>query len=220
MAAERWLAAIWPVVRAQLPAAPARVVELGCGPLGGFIPRLRASGYDAVGVDPKAPQEAGYHRVEFEQAELPAEADALVASASLHHVADPAQVLDRVAATLAPGGTVVVVEWAWEDFDESTAEWSFRRLGSEEGWLRRRRDGWLGSGEPWSTYLQGWAREEGLHEAQTLLALLDERFERRQLSRGPYLFADLSSTSPEDEQRAIDAGEITAIRVEYAGRKA
>jgi hypothetical protein len=50
--------------------------------------------------------------------------------------------------------------------------------------------------------------------------LLDERFERRQLSRGPYLFADLSATSPEDEQRAIDAGEITAIRVDYAGRKA
>lgn len=220
MAAERWLAATWPVVHAQLPAAPARVVELGCGPLGGFVPRLRASGYDVVGVDPKAPQEAGYHRVEFEQAELAAEADALVASASLHHVADPGEVLDRVAATLAPGGAVVVIEWAWEDFDESTAEWSFRRLGSEEGWLRRRRDGWLGSGEPWSTYLQGWAREEGLHEAQTLLALLDERFERRQLSRGPYLFADLSSTSPEDEQRAIDAGEITAIRVDYAGRKA
>jgi SAM-dependent methyltransferase len=214
MAAERWLAAIWPVVHAQLPAAPARVVELGCGPLGGFVPRLRASGYDAVGVDPKAPQEAGYDRVAFEQAELPAEADALVASASLHHVTDPGEVLDRVAATLAQGGT------AWEAFDESTAEWSFRRLGSEEGWLRRRRDEWLGSGEPWSTYLQGWAREEGLHEAKTLLALLDERFERRQVSRGPYLFADLSSTSPEDEQRAIDAGEITAIRVDYAGRKA
>ena len=219
-AADRWFAAIWPIVHAQLPAPPARVVELGCGPLGGFVPQLRAGGFDAVGVDPKAPEEAGYHRVEFEQAELPAEADALVASASLHHVADPAEVLDRVAATLAPGGTVVVVEWAWEDFDEPTAEWSFRRLGSEEGWLRRRRHEWLGSGEPWSTYLQGWAREEGLHEAQTLLALLDERFGRRQLSRGPYLFADLASTSSEDELDAIDAGEIRALRVDYAGFKA
>ena len=207
-------------MRAQLPAAPARVVELGCGPLGGFVPRLRESGYDAVGVDPKAPQEAGYHRVEFEQAELPAEADALVASASLHHVADPCEVLDRVAATLAPGGTVVVVEWAWEDFDEPTAEWSFRRLGSEEGWLRRRRDEWRESGEPWSTFLQGWARGHGLHSAQTLLSLLDERFERRQLSRGPYVFADLPSTSPEEEQQAIDGNEIRAIRVDYAGLKA
>jgi SAM-dependent methyltransferase len=220
MAAERWLAAIWPVVRAQLPAAPAHVIELGCGPLGGFVPRLRSSGYDAVGVDPKAPEEAGYHRVEFEEAELPPGADALVASASLHHVADPAEVLDRVAATLAPGGTLVVVEWAWEDFDQPTAEWCFGRLGSEEGWVRRRRDGWLGSGEPWTTYFQGWAREEGLHSAETLLRLLDERFERRQLSRGPFVFADLEATSPEDEQRAIDEGEIRATRVDYAGLRA
>ena len=153
-AAERWLTAIWPLVRARLPAAPARVIELGCGPLGGFVPRLRSSGYDAVGVDPKAPQEAGYHSVEFEQAELPVEADALVASASLHHVANPADVLDRVAATLVLGGTLVVVEWAWEDFDEPTSEWAFRLLGSAEGWLRRRRDEWLASGETWITWLE------------------------------------------------------------------
>jgi len=220
MAADRWLAAIWPSVQARLPAAPARVVELGCGPLGGFVPRLRTSGYDAVGVDPEAPQEEGYHRVEFEHAQLPGEADALIASTSLHHVADPVEVLDRVAATLASGGTLVVVEWAWEEFDEATADWGFRRLGSEEGWLRRRRDGWLESGEPWSTYLQGWAREHGLHASRTLLGLLDERFERRELSRGPFLFADLASTGPDDEQRAVDEGEIRALRVDYAGLKA
>ena len=211
---------MWPVVQKWLPAAPARVIELGCGPLGGFVPMLRSNEYDAVGVDPKAPEEAGYQRVEFERAELRGTVDAIVASASLHHVADPAEVLDRVAATLAPGGTVVVVEWAWEDFDEPTAEWCFGRLGSEEGWVRRRRDAWLGSDEPWSTYFQGWAREEGLHSAESLLRLLDERFERRQLSRGPFVFSDLASTSLEDEQRAIDAGEIRATRVDYVGRKA
>ena len=51
-----------------------------------------------------------------------------------------------------------------------------------------------------------------------MLALLDERFDRRQLSRGPYLFADLASMSAEDEQGAIDAGEIRATRVDYVGR--
>ena len=54
-AAERWLTAVWPVVRGRLPAPPARVVEIGCGPLGGFVPMLGASGYEAVGVDPVAP---------------------------------------------------------------------------------------------------------------------------------------------------------------------
>jgi hypothetical protein len=45
---ERWLAAVWPFVRASLPAAPARVVEIGCGPLGGFVPRLESAGYRAT----------------------------------------------------------------------------------------------------------------------------------------------------------------------------
>jgi SAM-dependent methyltransferase len=217
-AAERWLAAVWPIVHARLPAAPARVVELGCGSLGGFVPMLRSSGYDALGVDPQAPDAAAYRRVEFERAELPAETDAIVASTSLHHVADPAEVLDRVVETLAPGGTLVVIEWAWEDFDEATAEWCFSRLGSEEGWLRRRRDEWDASGDPWSAYLRAWAREERLHSAETLLGLLNERFECQELSRGPHLFADLASMSAEDEQGAIDAGEIRATRVDYVGR--
>jgi hypothetical protein len=37
---DRWLAAVWPFVRRQLPSAPARVLEVGCGPLGGFVPAL------------------------------------------------------------------------------------------------------------------------------------------------------------------------------------
>ena len=66
--AERWIAAAWPQVRGRLPAPPARVLDLGCGPHGGFVPRLRAEGYDAVGVDPRAPDQAHYQRVEFERA--------------------------------------------------------------------------------------------------------------------------------------------------------
>jgi hypothetical protein len=29
---------------------------------------------------------------------------------------------------LVPGGVLVVVEWAWERFDEATARWCFARL--------------------------------------------------------------------------------------------
>jgi len=61
---ERWLAATWPLVRQHLPAAPARVLEIGCGPLGGFVPALRETGYDAVGIDPQAPHGPGYQRIE------------------------------------------------------------------------------------------------------------------------------------------------------------
>jgi hypothetical protein len=50
-----WLAAVWPFARDQLPLAPATVLEVGCGTLGGFVPVLLDAGYQAVGVDPEAP---------------------------------------------------------------------------------------------------------------------------------------------------------------------
>ena len=166
---------------------------------------LRSSGYEAVGVDPEAPKGADYRRVEFENVEPFGEVDAVVASTSLHHVADPGQVIDRVAATLAPSGMVVVIEWNWERFDKATAEWCFQRLGSdEEGWLRHRRDEWVALGQPWSVYVREWALKEHLHAATTLLGLLDERFKREHLADGPYFF-DLAETTEADELAAIKA---------------
>jgi SAM-dependent methyltransferase len=218
-AAERWLAAVWPAVRGWLPAPPAQIVEIGCGTLGGFVPMLRSSGYKALGIDPEAPDEEHYQRVEFEQAELVQDLDAVVASTSLHHVADPAEVLDRITTTLAGGGTLVVVEWAWEEFDEATADWCFQHVGPDEqaGWLHRRRDEWVASGQSWSAYVQAWAEDERLHSASTLLRLLDERFERVHLARGPYFFPDLAGVTEEDERAAIEAGKIRATRVDYVG---
>jgi SAM-dependent methyltransferase len=218
---ERWLAATWPLVRAHLPAPPARVVDIGCGSLGGFVPMLHFSGYDAVGVDPQAPDEASYQRIEFEHAELSQQVDAVVASTSLHHVADPALVIDRISGTLARSGRLIVLEWAWEDFDEDTAEWCFERLGPEDeaGWLHLRRDEWLASGRNWASYLRGWAAGEKLHTGQVLVELLDQRFQHRLLTRGPYFFPDLADTTDADEQAAIDAGQIRATRIDWVGER-
>ena len=95
---ERWIGAIWPLVHRHVPAAPAKVLELGCGSLGGFIPMLREAGYDALGIDPHAPDGPHYQRTEFERAELPQAVDAVVASTSLHHVTDPTEVIERTPA--------------------------------------------------------------------------------------------------------------------------
>lgn len=77
--ADHWLVALWPRVKAQLPSAPARVIEIGCGPHGGFVPLLDTSGYDATGIDPKAPEGLHYQRVEFENSELPTQVDTVIA---------------------------------------------------------------------------------------------------------------------------------------------
>ena len=219
---ERWLDALWPFVRSWLPAAPARVVEIGCGSLGGFVPRLEQAGYEATGIDPKAPQGPSYRQAEFEESSIPGPVDAIVASLSLHHVADLGGVLDLVHATLAPGGVAVIVEWARERFDEATARWCFDRLpepGDDPGWLHGQQAEWRQSGLPWEDWLRSWAQAEKLHTGQDILNGLDGRFDRETLGFGPYFFADLAATSEADEQAAIDAGLIQANRILYAGRR-
>jgi SAM-dependent methyltransferase len=219
---ERWLAAVWPFVHGSLPAAPARVVEIGCGPLGGFVPRLEQAGYEATGVDPEAPSGASYQQAEFEDWDNRGHADAIVACTSLHHVAGLAEVLNLVDSALIPGGTVVVVEWAREWFDEATARWCFGRLpgpGADPGWLDRLHAEWRESGQPWDAYLEDWARAEGMHTGLDILNGLDARFDREALSFGPYFFADLAGTSEADEQASIDIGLIKANRIDYVGRR-
>jgi SAM-dependent methyltransferase len=221
---ERWLAEAWRFVRARLPSPPATVLEVGCGPLGGFVPALLGGGYDAVGVDPKAPEGPGYHRIEFERYQPPRPVGAVVACTSLHHVADLDEVLDRVGAALAPEGALVVVEWAWERFDQATARWCFARLApaapaAEPGWLQRHRDQWAASGQPWEAYWRAWAAQEGLHTGQAILRGLEARFGRQESGFGPYFFADLAGTTQADEQAAIDAGQVQATGIRYAGRR-
>lgn len=221
---ERWLGPLRPFVLSRLPPAPASVIEIGCGTVGGFVPELRQSGYEAVGVDRDAPDGPDYQRVDFEDYAPSRPVDAILASRSLHHVRDVDEVLDGVTAALRPGGVIVVLEWAWERFDESTARWCFARLEpsppEDPGWLQRRRDGWLASGEAWQAYFEGWAEEHGLQRSDRVLAGLDARFERMSSEYAPYFFADLAGGSEAAEQAAIDAGEIRATGIRYAGRLA
>jgi hypothetical protein len=160
-----WLAAAWPFVRRQLPPAPARVLEVGCGTLGGFVPAL-----------------------------------------------------------LVPDGVLVVMEWAWERFDEATARWCFARLtppapGEAPGWLHKHQERWAASGQPWDAYLPAWATEEQLHRAEAIVRGLDARFHRQLHVEAPYFFADLAATSEAEEQAAIDAGLIRAGGIRYAATR-
>jgi SAM-dependent methyltransferase len=221
---ERWLSALWSFVGAKLPAPAATVIEIGCGPRGGFVPAMRGAGYEATGVDPKAPDGADYHQVEFERYDVDVPVDAIVACTSLHHVADLDDVLDRVATALRPGGTLIVVEWAWERFDEMSARWCFERLSApapptEPGWLHRHYERWLESGQPWDRYFRSWAEEEKLHPGAAILQALDGRFARREAAYKPYFFSDLAGISEGSEQQAIDAGEIIATGIRYVGAR-
>jgi SAM-dependent methyltransferase len=215
---ERWLTAAWPFIATALPPAPAPVLDLGCGPLGGFAPALRQAGYQAIGVDPEAPSDLDYQRLPFEDYRPPHPFHAVIASLSLHHVSDVGDTVDQVADALAPAGVLIVLEWASERFDEATARWSFAQLGddSEPSWLTRRRDEWISSGQPWDSYFGSWLRETGLHSWDDLRRQLERRFDARLITTGPYLFADLGA-SEADEQVAIDAGLIRPTGARFVG---
>ncbi len=222
MPKDAWLAETWTFVAAALPLAPAEVLEIGCGPLGGFVPELRRSGYAAMGVDPEAPDSDGYERCGFEDYRLEYPLDAVIACTSLHHVADLGAVLDKMAAALVPGGRAVVIEWARELFDEATARWCFARLapdhpGVEPGWLHRQRDEYAASSKSWEAHCGDWAAAAGLHRGEDVVAGLDARFDRVSCTQGPYFWCDLAGTSVADEQFAIDTGQIRATAVRYTG---
>jgi len=219
----RRLAATWPEVRERLPQAPADVVEIGCGPLGGFVPWLREAGYAAVGVDPEAPSEPSFRSIRFEEYEPPGSVDAVVAGTSLHHVDDLAEVLDRVADALRPGRVVIVIEWDWQRFDEATARWCFARLrppadDDEASWLHRHKEGWASSGRSWPEYWRGWIEEEGLHAGRDIVRALDQRFDRQACEYGPYFFPDLEATKAE-EAEAITAGVVQATGFTWVGNR-
>jgi SAM-dependent methyltransferase len=143
----------------------------------------------------------------------------VIASLSLHHVADPGAVLDHVCDVLAPGGTLVVIEWISECLDEATAQWCFHhQLRDHEGaWLAELCSEWTESALSWGVFFRGWLERHGLHSASTIRRALDARFVTTHDSSGPYYFPDLLDADATVEQSAIDAGAIKAGCLRYAG---
>jgi SAM-dependent methyltransferase len=151
-----------------------------------------------------------------------------VASLSLHHVEDLGSVLDKIDNLLRAGGPLVVVEVAWDHFDEATAEWALERLpaatsSEKPSWLQRRCWEWVrgGQGEtraPAEAHFGGWAREEGFHTSGQMRGELGRRFIERLFAWVPYLYPDLDDdTSEAEESAAIEAGAINATGFRYVG---
>lgn len=216
---QRWLAAEWTFVSSALPPAPARLVEIGCGSAGGLVPAAVRAGYEAIGVDPQAPDGPDYRQLPFEEYESHAPLDAVMSVQALHHLPDLDAAFERIARMLVPGGVLVVVEWAWERLDEATARWLFERAPeASTGWARERRADWTASGLPWPEYRDQWARGHGLHSWQAVEAALGKRFDTVHREDVPALFGDFAEIDEDSERTAIDAGEIAATGVHWVGR--
>ena len=164
----------------ELPPPPARVIEIGCGELGGVVPALAAARYDAIGVDPAAPEGERFIRVDFR--DVDGEFDAAVAGRVLHHLHPLGDALDHLA-SLAP--VVVVDEFAWDLIDPETEAWYDAR--------------YLELAEPKGPpSIAEWRSRHAseLHPHDVVLAGLRARWDERLIEWRPYLHRWLGDDAP------------------------
>ena len=192
-------------VLSQLPPPPRRVLEIGCGTEGGVVPALVAAGYDALGVDPRAPAGDRYRQTDFR--EVDGAFDAVVAGRVLHHLRPLGDALDRVAA-LAP--LLVVDEFAWDRIDDAAQDWyeSQRRMLVAAG-----------ADPPGPASLDEWRmRHPDLHPHRELLDGLRARYRETAFVWLPYLHRWLGGPSSEAlEQALVDAQAFPATGWRWAG---
>ena len=225
----KWQQRVEEFVLGQIGDPPARVLEVGCGK-GELARALARVGHSVTAIDPRAPEGLIFRSVGIEEFSDAEPFDHVVASLSLHHVEDLGRALDKVVDSLRPGGTLVVVEFAWDRIDEATAEWALGRLAAtppsgKPSWLERccrgRACGGEGGGhdheDHTGEHFAGWA-EQGFHGSQRMRDELGRRFDERLFAWIPYLYPDLDeATSEADERAAIDAGVINATGFRYVG---
>jgi len=194
-------------VLAELPAAPARVLEVGAGS-GDLARRLAAAGYVVVGVDPQASTPDVLPIPLLELDGPAASFDAAVAVVSLHHVHPLEESCTRLAQLLGPRAVLLVDELDIDRFDERAAEW----------WLAQRRA--LGFDEMSSAAEVIARRRNEVHPLTLVRAALEPYFELRTRWHGPYLYRfGLGEPLRPAEEGLIAAGDLPAIGVRLVGRR-
>jgi hypothetical protein len=185
----------------HLPAAPARVIEVGCGKTGELALALEAAGYDVLAIDPRAPEGAIFRRITLEELDDPGPFDAAIAARVLHHVTPLEPAVEKLSG-LAP--LLLVDEFAWDRLDRPT-----------KGWYEERRRTLEAAGtEPGGPAdLDAWRQEHAdLHPSGMVRAALAERYDERVYEDRAYLYRWLQGPSSEAlEQTLVDSGAIRPL---------
>jgi SAM-dependent methyltransferase len=230
-----WRRRVEEFVLGRVGVSPARVLEVGCG-AGELARALDRAGHAVTAIDPHLPvfeREAegpDFREVGIEGFSEPGPFDHVVAILSLHHVEDLSGAVDKMAGLLRAGGSLVVIEFAWDRLDGNTAGWALERLPEtpppeHTSWLEHccgaprgvPHEGGEGHHPATHENVAGWAREHGLHDSRLMREALARRFAETLFEWGPYLYSELDDTSEADELVAIEAQEINATGFRYVG---
>ncbi len=201
-----------------LPPPPARILEIGCGPAGNLAYAIAAAGYEILAVDPVAPEGPLFRCIPFEDFAEPGPFDAVVASLSMHHIADLTRTGDAIVGLLAPGGRLILEEWDRERLlDDATARWYFHQRRAAEAVERSAADSPLP--ERFEDWRRAWTDDHrelhGYGAMRThLMAPLREIF----FMWRPYLYRyDLHPALEPLERALIEEGAIQATGFRWVG---
>jgi SAM-dependent methyltransferase len=194
-------------VRANLPAPPARVLEVGAGD-GSVARALRAAGFDVLAIDPE-PKSEDVRAVALADLDEPAGSfAAAVAIVSLHHVDPLEDSCRRLGKLVEPGGALVVDEFDASSFDLAAAGW----------WLEQRAA--VGGQQPQTAEELVADHREHLHPLERILAELEPYFELGSPVRGPWLHRwNLGDALRAVEEDAIARGRLQAVGARVVGRR-
>jgi SAM-dependent methyltransferase len=195
-------------VRANLPAPPARVLEVGAGD-GSLARALRAAGYEVLAIDPRAEAD-DVRAVAIADLDEPAGSfAAAVAIVSLHHVDPLEESCRRLGELVAPGGTLVLDEFDVAAFDVTAAAW----------WLEQRAA--LGDPPPKTAEELVDEHRDHLHPLDRILAALEPDFELGAPVRGAWLHRwNLGDALRGVEEDAIARGTLPATGARLVARRA
>lgn len=187
--------------RANLPAVPARVLEIGAG-RGELAAALRDAGYEVTAIDPAAEPDSGVEAIPLLEAR--GSFDAAVAIVSLHHVDPLAESVEHLASLLPEGAPLIIDELDSERYDERATEW----------WLHQRRARGAAPGHPDTTaeQLVSELRHHVHPWREVAAALAAAGFGVGEPVRGPYLHRwELGPELRAAEEREIASGTMPAV---------